>query len=252
VIDSLVIVCYIFILSSVFSHIFGTKQKRPLLTCPIKVSAGFAVSMMIATRSRKYVIRQNAGTDCSARFFCKPEEERYFSWRWQAISREHQINEEIRAREVRVVGPDGEQIGIKPLREALQLAADMNLDLVNIAPTAKPPVCRIMDYGKFRYEQQKKEKENRKNQKIVDIKEVRFSATIDEHDFQTKLRNVVKFLKDEDKVKCTIRFRGREITHADVGQKVLERVAKEVEEFSVQERKPKLEGRSMIMILAPK
>lgn len=132
------------------------------------------------------------------------------------------------------------------------MAIDLNMDLVNIAPTAKPPVCRIMDYGKFRYEQQKKDKENRKNQKVVELKEVRFSATIDEHDFQTKLKNVVKFLKDEDKVKCTIRFRGREITHANVGQKVLERVAQEVEEISVQERRPKLEGRSMIMILAPK
>ncbi len=153
---------------------------------------------------------------------------------------------------MRLVGPDGEQIGIKPTREALQLAIDANLDLVNVAPTAKPPVCRIMDYGKYRYEMQKKEKEARKNQKVVEIKEVRFSATIEEHDYQTKLRNVVKFLKDEDKVKCSVRFRGREITHSDIGQKVLERVAREVEEFSSVERKPKLEGRSMIMILTPK
>ncbi|WP_341805033.1 translation initiation factor IF-3 [Paenibacillus turpanensis] len=153
---------------------------------------------------------------------------------------------------MRLVGPTGEQLGIKPFREALQIAADQNLDLVNVAPTAKPPVCRIMDYGKFRYEQQKKEKEARKNQKIVELKEVRFSATIDEHDYQTKLRNVLKFLKDGDKVKCSVRFRGREITHADVGQRVLERVAKEAEEVSVAERRPKLEGRSMIMILAPK
>jgi translation initiation factor IF-3 len=162
------------------------------------------------------------------------------------------VNDEIRAREIRLIGSNGEQIGIVGLREALQMATEANLDLVNIAPTAKPPVCRIMDYGKFRYEQQKKEKENRKNQKVVELKEVRFSATIDEHDFQTKLRNVVKFLKDQDKVKCTIRFRGREITHSMVGQKVLERVASEVEEISIQERRPKLEGRSMIMILAPK
>ncbi|MEI7027233.1 translation initiation factor IF-3 [Paenibacillus sp. y28] len=162
------------------------------------------------------------------------------------------INEEIRAKEVRLVGSDGEQIGIKSIRDALQMAADSGLDLVNVAPTAKPPVCRIMDYGKYRYELQKKEKEARKNQKIVELKEVRFSATIDEHDFQTKLRNVVKFLNEGDKVKCSVRFRGREITHASIGQRVLERVAKEVEEISVSERKPKLEGRSMIMILAPK
>jgi translation initiation factor IF-3 len=162
------------------------------------------------------------------------------------------VNDEIRVKEVRLIGVEGEQLGVTPIREALQLAADLNLDLVNVAPTAKPPVCRIMDYGKFRYEQQKKEKEARKNQKVVELKEVRFSATIDEHDYQTKLRNVVKFLNEQDKVKCTVRFRGREITHASIGQKVLERVAKETEELSSMERRPKLEGRSMIMILVPK
>lgn len=162
------------------------------------------------------------------------------------------INDEIRAKEVRLVGAEGEQIGIKPIREALQMAIDLNLDLVNVAPTAKPPVCRIMDYGKFRYETQKKEKEARKNQKIVDIKEVWFRANIEEHDYQTKLRNVIKFLNEGDKVKCSVRFRGREITHADIGKKILDRVKEEVTEISTIERLPKLEGRSMIMILAPK
>ncbi|WP_276354975.1 translation initiation factor IF-3 [Cohnella caldifontis] len=162
------------------------------------------------------------------------------------------MNEEIRAKEVRLVGPEGEQLGIKPFREAMQLAIDANMDLVNVAPQAKPPVCRIMDYGKFRYEQQKKEKEARKNQKIVDLKEVWFRSNIEEHDYQTKFRNVVKFLKDGDKVKCSVRFRGREIAHANIGQKILERVAQEVADISVIERVPKLEGRSMIMILAPK
>ncbi|MCM3173119.1 MULTISPECIES: translation initiation factor IF-3 [Paenibacillus] len=162
------------------------------------------------------------------------------------------INDEIRAKEVRLVGAEGEQIGIKPIREALQMAIDLNLDLVNVAPQAKPPVCRIMDYGKFRYEQQKKEKEARKNQKIVDIKEVWFRSNIEEHDYQTKLRNVVKFLKDGDKVKCSVRYRGREIAHAAIGQRILERVKVEVEELCTIERQPKLEGRSMIMILAPK
>lgn len=173
-------------------------------------------------------------------------------WRWRVISKEHLINDEIRAKEVRLVGAEGEQIGITPIREALQMAIDLNLDLVNVAPTAKPPVCRIMDYGKFRYEQQKKEKEARKNQKIVDIKEVWFRSNIEEHDFQTKLRNVIKFLKDGDKVKCSVRFRGREIAHADIGKKILDRVKEEVVELSTVERLPKLEGRSMIMILAPK
>ncbi len=171
--------------------------------------------------------------------------------RWTNI-REHQINEEIRAKEVRLIGVNGEQIGIKPFREALQMAIDANLDLVNVAPQAKPPVCRIMDYGKFRYEQQKKEKEARRNQKIVDVKEVWFRASIEEHDFQTKLRNVQKFLREGDKVKCSVRFRGREIMHADIGQRILERVAAEAADLCVVERVPKLEGRSMIMILAPK
>lgn len=151
-----------------------------------------------------------------------------------------------------MVGPESEQLGIKPLREALQMAAEMNLDLVNVAPTAKPPVCRIMDYGKFRYEQQKKEKEARKNQKVVDVKEVWFRANIEEHDYQTKFRNVVKFLKEGDKVKASVRFRGREITHADIGKRILDRLSQEVAEICNVERAPKLEGRSMIMILAPK
>jgi len=172
--------------------------------------------------------------------------------RWRAISKEHQINDEIRAREVRLVGPDGEQIGIKNIRDALQMAIDLNMDLVNIAPTAKPPVCRIMDYGKFRYEQQKKEKEARKNQKIVDLKEVWFKSNIDEHDYQTKYRNVVKFLKEGDKVKASVRFRGREIAHSELGKKILDRLASEVAELCTVERVPKLEGRAMIMILAPK
>lgn len=174
------------------------------------------------------------------------------TWRWTVISKDHMINDEIRAKEVRLVGAEGEQIGIKPIREALQMAIDLNLDLVNVAPQAKPPVCRIMDYGKFRYEQQKKDKEARKNQKIVDIKEVWFRSNIEEHDYQTKLRNVIKFLKEGDKVKCSVRYRGREIAHAAIGQRILERVKVEVAELCTIERQPKLEGRSMIMILAPK
>lgn len=173
-------------------------------------------------------------------------------WRWLNISREHILNEQIRARQVRVIGADGEQLGVKNLQEALQLAYAANLDLVNVAPTANPPVCRIMDYGKYRYEMQKREKEARKNQKVTDMKEIRLSPTIEEHDLQTKLRNVAKFLKDGDKVKLTIRFRGRQITHTDLGRRVLERAYEQVADLSVVERHPKMEGRSMIMILAPK
>lgn len=173
-------------------------------------------------------------------------------WRWQVIIKEHLINEEIRAREVRVIGPEGEQIGILALKEALKIAEEKNLDLVNVAPTAQPPVCRIMDYGKFRYELSKKEKEARKNQKIINTKEIRLSPTIEENDFQTKLRNAIKFVNAGDKVKLTVRFRGRQIAHQNLGESILERLAKEMEDISVVERKPKLEGRSMIMILAPK
>ncbi len=187
-----------------------------------------------------------------ASFFILLERALHTFWRWNTISKDHMINDEIRVKEVRLIGADGEQLGITPIREALQIALDANLDLVNVAPTAKPPVCRIMDYGKFRYETQKKEKEARKNQKIVDIKEIRLSATIDEHDFQTKLRNAVKFLGEGDKVKASVRFRGREIAHSEIGRRVLERLATETADISSQERAPKLEGRSMIMILTPK
>ncbi|SIS77914.1 bacterial translation initiation factor 3 (bIF-3) [Kroppenstedtia eburnea] len=173
--------------------------------------------------------------------------------RWQVISKEQQlVNEAIRAREVRLIDSDGNQLGIQPLREALRLAREADLDLVNVAPKAKPPVCRIMDYGKYRYEQSKREKEARKNQKTIQIKEIRFSPSIEEHDVNTKLRNVKKFLSNGDKVKLTIRFRGREITHQDIGRRILNRMAEEVKEIGDVERYPKMEGRHMIMILSPK
>jgi len=155
-------------------------------------------------------------------------------------------------KEVRVVGADGEQIGIMPTKEALRLAEEKNLDLVNVAPNAKPPVCRIMNYGKYKYEQTKKEKEARKNQKVISIKEIRLSATIEEHDIQTKVRSAIKFLQNEDKVKVVVRFRGREITHQEIGISILERFANEVKDYGVVERKPQLEGKSLAIIIAPK
>ncbi|KEF39552.1 bacterial translation initiation factor 3 (bIF-3) [Schinkia azotoformans MEV2011] len=173
-------------------------------------------------------------------------------WRWLIISKDLFINEEIRAREVRLVGANGDQIGIKSRNEALEMAQTANLDLVMVAPNAKPPVCRIMDYGKFRYEQQKKDKEARKNQKVISIKEVRLSPTIEEHDFNTKLRNAIKFLEKGDKVKASIRFKGRAITHKEIGQRVLDRLAEQCAEIAVVEQKPKMEGRSMFIVLAPK
>lgn len=162
------------------------------------------------------------------------------------------INEEIRAREVRVIGSDGEQLGIMSGREAQQLAYEKHLDLVEIAPTAKPPVCRIMDYGKYRYEQQKREKESRKKQKTFDIKEVKLRPGIEEHDFNVKFKNAVRFLEDGDKVKVTIMFRGRELSHPELGEVLLNKMAAQLKEIAVVERQPKLEGKNMIMIVAPK
>jgi len=162
------------------------------------------------------------------------------------------LNDGIRARELRVIDQNGEQLGIKTKTEALEMATRVNLDLVLVAPTAKPPVARIMDYGKFKFEQQKKEREARKNQKVISIKEVRLSPTIEEHDFNTKLRNAIKFLEKGDKVKASIRFKGRAITHKEIGQRVLTRFAEACNELATIESHPKMDGRSMFMVLAPK
>lgn len=162
------------------------------------------------------------------------------------------VNEGIRAREVRLIGQNGDQLGIKSRQEALEIAGRANLDLVLVAANAKPPVCRIMDYGKFRFEQQKKEKEARKNQKIINLKEVRLSPTIDEHDFNTKLRNAIKFLEKGDKVKASIRFKGRAITHKEIGQRVLDRFSEACAEVATVETKPKMDGHDMFLMLAPK
>ncbi|AMM98213.1 translation initiation factor IF-3 [Bacillus sp. FSL K6-4563] len=168
------------------------------------------------------------------------------------MSKDQLVNEGIRAREVRLIGQNGDQLGIKTRQEALEIATKANLDLVLVAANAKPPVCRIMDYGKFRFEQQKKDKEARKNQKIISLKEVRLSPTIDEHDFNTKLRNAIKFLEKGDKVKASIRFKGRAITHKEIGQRVLDRFSEACAEVATVETKPKMDGRSMFLMLAPK
>ncbi|WP_067730906.1 translation initiation factor IF-3 [Oceanobacillus damuensis] len=161
------------------------------------------------------------------------------------------VNEKIRAREVRLIDSNGDQLGVKTRQEALEIATTRNLDLVMVAPNAKPPVCRIMDYGKFRFEQQKKEKEARKKQKIINVKEVRFTPGIGDHDFETKLKNARKFLEKGDKVKAAVRFRGRAITHKELGREVLDRFADEVKDIATIETKPKMEGRNMFMMVAP-
>ncbi len=161
------------------------------------------------------------------------------------------LNEDIRAREVRLIGVDGQQVGVVSKNEALRKAADADLDLVLLSPNAKPPVARIMDYGKFRFEQQKKAKENRKNQKVMAVQAIRLSPTIAGNDFDTKLKHVRKFLTKGAKVRVSIRFRGRAITHKELGKQVLEKMADEASDLSNVVTKPKMEGRSMFLMLAP-
>ena len=173
-------------------------------------------------------------------------------WRCLGISKENQINEEIRDKEVRVISATGEQVGIMSAKEALALAEKSNLDLVKIAPGANPPVCKIMDYGKFRFEQAKREKEAKKNQKVMEIKEVRLSLNIDTGDFNTKVNHALRFLRDGNKVKVSIRFRGREMAHTELGIDVMQRFADACSETGSVEKAAKLEGRSMLMFLVPK
>lgn len=151
-----------------------------------------------------------------------------------------------------MIGKDGEQVGVVSRDEALRVAEEAELDLALVSPNAKPPVAKVLDYGKYRYEQQKREKEQRKNQKTVNVKETRLSPTIEEHDFNTKLRQARGFIEDEDKVKVSIRFRGRAITHKDIGREVLDRFAEGMEDIADIQTKPKMEGRNMFMMLTPK
>ena len=167
------------------------------------------------------------------------------------ISKELRINEEIRCKEVRLIDDAGEQLGVMAPRDAAKVAAEKGLDLVEIAPNANPPVCRIMDYGKYKYEQSKREKEAKKNQKVISVKEVKLRPNIEDHDFLTKAKNASKFLAAGDKVKVTIMFRGREITHPELGQELCERFAEELSTVAKVEKPAKVEGRNMIMILAP-
>jgi len=175
-----------------------------------------------------------------------------YDWRGDTISKDLRVNEGIRAREVRVVDSNGVQLGIMSLRDALNLAAERGLDLVEVAPNARPPVCRVMDYGKHRYEQSKRDKVAKKKQKIVNVKEIRMSPKIDEHDFEVKRKAADRFLKAGDKVKVAVRFRGREIVHADLAKTKLENLAAQLQDVAIVERPPKLEGRQMIAVLAPR
>ena len=165
---------------------------------------------------------------------------------------EHQINEEIRDKEVRLIGDDGEQLGILPIQQAQDIAVEKGMDLVKIAPQAKPPVCKIMDYGKYRFEQAKREKEARRNQHVIEVKEIRMSPGIGENDFNTKLKNGQKFLQGGDRLKVTIRFRGREMAHTNIGEQLLRDFAAKCADIANLDKQPKLEGRNMSMFLSPK
>ena len=168
------------------------------------------------------------------------------------ISTNLRVNERIRIPQVRLIGPEGEQMGIIPTSEGLKKAQELQLDLVEVAPLAKPPVCRILDYSKFKYEQAKREKEARKRQHVKHIKEVRFKPKIEEHDYQVKLRHIKEFLEKKDKVKVAMRFRGREITHTEIGKRILDRLATDIAPIGEVETSPRLEGRSMTMVILPK
>ena len=165
---------------------------------------------------------------------------------------DHQLNEEITAPEVRLIGSEGEQLGIMSSEAALEIADEQGYDLVMIAPAAKPPVCKIMDYGKYRFEQTKREKEAKKNQHVIEVKEIRMSPVIDENDFQTKLRAGMKFLKDGDRLKVSVRFRGRQMAHTELGREILERYAEACAEVATLDKGAKLEGRMMTEFLSPK
>ncbi len=176
----------------------------------------------------------------------------YFPEVFHIASANHQINEEINDKEIRLIGDQGEQLGIMSAREALEIAAEKDLDLVKIAPGSTPPVCKIMDYGKYRFEQTKKEKEAKKKQRVIEIKEIRMSPGIGDNDFNTKLKNAQKFLNDGDRVKVSVRFRGREMAHTDIGAVLLKDFAAKCAEIATMDKAPKLEGRNMSMFLSPK
>ena len=177
----------------------------------------------------------------------------FFDWRCFGISNvTHQLNEEIRDKEIRLIGDTGEQLGIMSAAEALNIAEERGLDLVKISPQAQPPVCKLMNYGKFKFEQSKREKEARKNQHVVEIKEIRMSPGIDVGDFNTKLKNAQKFLADGNRVKVSVRFRGREMAHTEIGRDLLTKFAEQFAEVATMDKAAKLEGRNMSMFLSPK
>lgn len=225
-------------------HIISEENKEGRcirLTC--SAPANRSTAILTGTVTGFVLLR---GCDCAFAFFIS-------EWRCFGISKVvHQINEEIRDKEVRLIGENGEQLGIVSSEEALNIAEEQNLDLVKISPQAVPPVCKLMNYGKYRFEQSKREKEAKKNQHVVEIKEIRMSPGIDIGDFNTKLKNAQKFLSDGNRVKVSVRFRGREMAHTEIGKDLLEKFAEQCTEVSTLDKAAKLEGRNMSLFLSPK
>ena len=189
----------------------------------------------------------------SIHFLFKSECIIYFSRRCFNINnKDLLINEQIRDKEVRVIDENGVQLGIMSVKEALRIAEETTLDLVKIAPHANPPVCKIMDYGKYKFELAKKEKEAKKNQKVINVKEVRLTTTIEDHDFNVKVKNAIRFLQDGDKVKVSIRFRGREVLHPEIGEEIINKFIEMVKDYGIVEKKPKLDGKNLTAVIAPK
>ena len=214
-----------------------------------------AFSLLGGLTAEKGAKCMSATGGITRRFFCGMEQKKLASTkigRCMDIALDLMINEEIRDREVRLIDENGEQLGVMPTAKAMELAEEHGLDLAKIQPTAKPPVCKLLDYDKYRYEQSRRERENRKNQRVVETKEVQLSATIEENDVLTKAKMAQKFLQGGDKVKVSIRFRGRQITHCEIGMQVMQDFAARCAEVSSVERRPMMDGRHMIMILAPK
>ncbi len=232
------------------AKIYNVKQSGALaLTCEVSSGTGQYGKMVPACAPGWFCVLSAGGKACA---FCFSTKNNVF-WRCLTISnKELQINEEIRDKEIRVVDSDGSQLGIMTSAQALEKAYARNLDLVKIAPQATPPVCKIIDYGKFRFEQAKRDKEAKKNQHVVDIKEIRLSLNIDTHDFETKAGHATRFLKEGDKVKVSIRFRGREMGHPEQGYEIMKRFAETLSEIANVEKPAKLEGRNMLMFLASK
>ena len=224
------------------------------ITEPKRKQAVFRLTRPQLRARGQYAAREDSPGEYVVRSHCvRAFVFRYHFWRCVPIATvNYQINDDIRDKEVRVIGEDGAQLGIMSSAEALQIAEEKDLDLVKIAPGSNPPVCKIMDYGKYRFEQSKREKEARKNQHVIEVKEIRMSPSIGENDFNTKLKNAQKFLRDGDRVKVTVRFRGREMAHTNIGEQLLRKFAEQCAELANLDKQPKLEGRNMSMFLSPK